>query len=312
MKGLWIALLPLTCLSCDRGDRWGFVDRSGSLVVEARFEAVGPFAEDLAPAMLQRRWGFIDKTGSLVIPAVFASAESFSEGLALVSRAQDAGSGSVYGYIDHSGTFVVPAKYASARSFSQGLAVVRLPNGPFGYIDRGGDYVISPRFTEAMPFSESLAAVSTMESRIRQYGYVDRAGRFVIEPHFSRPSPFSNGVAAQNQGYIDKDGKVTLEPPTSVWKADFSEGLALTIQSGGLATSNNQVKAHASFIDNSGKEVLHVREATSFHEGLAASTADGYLWGFINRQGEFEIKPRWRKVGRFSEGLAAVCLGCAE
>ena len=41
-----------------------------------------------------------------------------------------------------------------------------------------------------------------------------------------------------------------------------------------------------------------------FFEGLAAVEVDG-LWGFIDKNGEMVIEPRFRAVGIFSEGLAA-------
>jgi hypothetical protein len=58
-----------------------------------RFDGVGDFSGGLAPAKIGDKWGYIDTAGRLVIARMFDSARSFSEGLAPV---QD---GVKWGYI---------------------------------------------------------------------------------------------------------------------------------------------------------------------------------------------------------------------
>ena len=71
------------------------------------------------------KWGYIDKTGDIVIDAVFDDAWGFSEGLALIKI------DGKYGYIDKSGSIAIePRDYASAEvdeeelAFSEGMAVI--------------------------------------------------------------------------------------------------------------------------------------------------------------------------------------------
>ena len=45
-----------------------------------------------------------------------------------------------------------------------------------------------------------------------------------------------------------------------------------------------------------------------FSEGFAAVKV-GNKWGFMNRNGEYSIPPKFDEVGFFSEGLAAVKVG---
>ena len=52
--------------------------------------------------------------------------------------------------------------------------------------------------------------------------------------------------------------------------------------------------------------------ALPFSEGLAAANIyaqGGWMWGFINHEGDVVIQSQWPKVGRFSKGLASVGLG---
>src|SRR6266436_599332 len=86
-------------------------------------------------------YGYIDKTGKLVIPAVFNSAEPFSEGLASVRKCDQAF------FIDKAGKTVIAGNFPYASSFSGGLAHVETltKDGLLaGYIDKTGKQVWGP------------------------------------------------------------------------------------------------------------------------------------------------------------------------
>jgi hypothetical protein len=122
-----------------------------------------------------------------------------------------------FGYIDKTGNLIIPAKFGEARDFSEGLAAVKI-NRPYqdepdnsdkywGYINAAGAYVITPRYYQVKAFSEGLAAVSP--KTLAPYGYVDRTGKMVIEPQFDmRTGPFQNGIA---RVYTDRDYKTRDE-----------------------------------------------------------------------------------------------------
>ena len=79
-----------------------------------------------------RAWGFIDKSGTLVIPPKFDDAESFLEGLAKIEVE------GLYGYADKSGAIVIPPQFKEADSFSDGFAPVGDSRGRHWYIDQHG------------------------------------------------------------------------------------------------------------------------------------------------------------------------------
>jgi hypothetical protein len=86
-------------------------------------------------------WGYIGKTGKIVIPAVFNSAEPFREGLAAVSKCDQA-----Y-FIDKSGHTVIKGNFTYASSFSGGLARVETLTKDgllWGYVDKTGKLVWGP------------------------------------------------------------------------------------------------------------------------------------------------------------------------
>jgi len=138
--------------SVNRGRNWGFVDRSGQVVIPPRFKAAYPFADGLAPVLIEGRqrgnlieggkWGYINRTGEWVIPAEFDMASSFSEGRAVVVK------GRRCGYIDTAGDWVVRPQYDvfSCQSFKNGLAAIKPADSrlPDFYINRAGQ-VVWPR-----------------------------------------------------------------------------------------------------------------------------------------------------------------------
>lgn len=207
-------------------NRWGYIDRSGQLVIKPQFKWVDEFSKGVAVAG-RGKVGFIDRTGRFVIKPQFANARSFSEGLALVKNKKSGD----WGYIDKAGKLVIDCNFLTAGSFSQGVAFVSTGQGA-SCIDKSGQIVNKPGCNR---FSEGLAAVSVKGKS----GYIDETGKIVIEPQWDEVTAFSGGVAAVviftkpgfraggiyvlgrltiydaigKWGYIDKTGKY-------IWKQD--------------------------------------------------------------------------------------------
>jgi hypothetical protein len=154
------------------------------------------FSEGLAAVEIGGLWGYIDKTGKLVIPAVFRQAGTFHEGLAAAQPAQNgprqscaAPDGSnysfvqSYGYIDRGGRFVIPPGDEYAHDFSEGLAAVSLCRHT-RFIDHSGKTVIAIPYDDAdvTSFSHGLAEVSFGDSAGMHRGYIDKQGRLVRAP----------------------------------------------------------------------------------------------------------------------------------
>ncbi len=115
-----------------RGDKYGYADESGKVVIEARFDDATPFSEGLAAVRVggpeDGKWGYIDGTGDFVIEPQFAGASFFSEGLAAVTT-DDFFDGK-QGYIDRHGTIVIEPRFEQAWPFDDGEAFVQLRKGP--------------------------------------------------------------------------------------------------------------------------------------------------------------------------------------
>lgn len=107
------SLLPIL-----KGGKWGYVDRSGSLVIPPQFDHADRFAGGVALVSQGSKWGYVDVHGRIVAEPHFDSALGFSEGVAAVEAHGK------WGFLDKADKFVVEPEYVNAGSMREGLAPV--------------------------------------------------------------------------------------------------------------------------------------------------------------------------------------------
>lgn len=190
------------------------IDKNGNIKFELKeVEEACAFQDDYAAVKIKDKWGFIDKSGKVVINPQFEEASEFSGGLAAVASKKDKDSKELnWGYINTEGKIVINPQFNKAYSFKQGKALVS-DGKKFGYIDSKGLYSINPQFDEAKWFSDGVAAVKQGEL----WGFINEEGKIIINPQFEKVTSFKNGLSAvrsgkDNWGYIDKDGKYAINP----------------------------------------------------------------------------------------------------
>ncbi len=72
------------------GDAWGFVDATGQVRIEPRFDDAQSFAHGLAAVRVGDLWGYADESGAVVIEPAFLDASAFSsQGTALVGTSAE-------------------------------------------------------------------------------------------------------------------------------------------------------------------------------------------------------------------------------
>ncbi|MHB1391610.1 MAG: WG repeat-containing protein [Clostridia bacterium] len=139
--------------------KYGYMDRSGKVVVEPQYEGTYTFYEGLSAVKKDNKWGLIDKSGILLCEPQFKDVGSYSEGLisvrvGLVYESKNSKT-TIYreGYADKNGNVLISPQYGQAYSFKDGMAEVYLdtvgmaPETPFGrsYIDKSGNFIWNPR-----------------------------------------------------------------------------------------------------------------------------------------------------------------------
>jgi WG containing repeat len=298
---------------------WGFIDKTGAVVIQPRFESSLDFRDGLAPIVLAGKWGFINKTGDLVIDNQFEWVGGFSEGVTVVQRSPRAATQNV-------ARLPVGQTIAETFTFSTDYSGSELPvdSGEFLIIDKSGKTLVN--LTEKgleidadeARFSEGLLGVYSRG--LEAWGYINKSFAFVVKPKFRAVAPFSEGLAKvavlengeEKVAFIDHSGSFTLPPSFNTDfnfrrnASGFSEGFA--------ALSEGLRPAHTSgetfvYIDKTGRIVLETQffYASAFHEGLASVYDDkSNRWGFIDRTGKVVIPLKYQVANDFSEGLAVV------
>ena len=200
----------------------------------------------------------------------------YSEGLAPVYQ-NSAETNQRAGFIDLNGKLVIPMIFGYVGNFSSGMALAEL-NGKVGYINTKGEFVINPQFDYAQDFSNGVAAVCYSNDNF-QCGYINTEGKIITSLDITSPdyqTQASEGFFAACHGSMDD------------CRYSFSK--------------TDGTPANFGFFDS----------ARPFSEGLAAvekRVGDDYLWGFINKKGDVVVEPMFTWTGRFSSGLAPVCVG---
>jgi hypothetical protein len=269
-------LLPI-----HQGGKWGYINRSGEVVIKPQFDSAEAFADGLALVRVPPRkkplkpgektaelvdpMAFIDHTGKVVIELdnpLHINGESFSEGLTKYWT-WDPGKGNLYGFIDTSGKVAIKAQFYEAYSFADGLAAVCTEWQKCGFINKAGEFVIEPKYRVTHSFREGLALAGFEYLLV---GFVNKSGEMVIEPQFG-----------------------------NLMGTGFSEGMSVVGYSWGKF----------GYINTEGAIVIPMQfeMALPFSDGLAAVRVNS-KWGYIDKTGKFVIEPQFRGAGPFTEGLA--------
>ena len=306
------------------GGKAGFVDKSGNIVIEPRFNPTSSysfgynirngFSEGLAVVSVGKypkiQYGCIDTSGQFVIQPKFDLILPFSEGLAAFQH------GGKWGFLDKTGKIVVPAqKYESVSSFSEGLASARLGWRNYVIIDKTGRTVFDKtrnaitnwsegfifrrtEFEFAGGFCEGLARVTCAG----KLGYIDKTGKFK-RTDFNSIHDFSEGLAVfstdnyKKCGYLDANLEMAISPIFG-GADDFHENLAAVWMS---------KNSGYGYVDKKGRMAIpcQFNKAAPFSEGLAPVELNG-KFGYIDKAGNIVIDTRFDAARCFSEGLAAV------
>ncbi|SET90757.1 WG repeat-containing protein [Hymenobacter actinosclerus] len=232
-----------------QGRHWGYADRRGRLVLPARYDEAGPFADELAWVRIGTLYGYIDGSGSPVTPIQYEQAGNFCDNRATVrlggetfainpagrrlppdevpaDKEEDPleqgdvvrGPDGKVGFRFTVGAARVPAIYDEIKDNYNGLLLVR--QGPkWGVLDSRGKLVQPVQYDSVRRGGSPLLVAVHQNGR---WGYLGPEGHRLIEPRYLRAAPFFGGVArvqtpSGSIGYIDTEGREfwTDEEPTS-------------------------------------------------------------------------------------------------
>lgn len=282
------------------GDAIGYVAADGAWAIPPKFREAQAFSGKVATVQLAGVLGLIDASGKWLTPAVPSDPVASRW---LVQRGMSQMSGS--GLINRSGQMVIPFLFPKVEPVDATSYRVCHQNGC--------DTIQVPKASaapQARPIAANVAAqaVQSAASWVPAgvnglWGYQEASGRWVLKPSFEDAEPFEGGLAKAKSegqwGVILPTGK-WLYPPKFQSISLFSNGVAVAQDANGKHTL---LRADGKHI-----EITEGRALSLFGtDGLAVvGEPSGNNVGYIDRNGEWIIKPGYSQAQPFSGGYAIV------
>ena len=264
------------------GNKWGYVNNAGYVVIEPRFQYAFVFEGSSARVRINSKWGMIDKTGRFIIEPQYDEIGHFRDGLSRVRK-----NGKV-SFINETGKIIVAIEGddQTVTEYKNGVASFRIKDKNF-YIDKNGSYITKDQFCEAIPcYCYKTTCPIVKEGK---YGLINAKGDVILNPKYDNINNEKDGLfLVQNgnlYGFIDKMGNLVIDLQFESAN-DFKDGLAEVKKNGKYG-----------FIDKTGHFVIEPQfdSVMPFEDGIATITIK-HKWGLIDSTGRYIYKPQFENV----------------
>ncbi len=191
----------------DDTGKYGYVDKTGKLVIDTKFDAAYSFSEGVGIVKVGDKYGYIDTQGRYIAEPNLEDVFVIKEGVGVFVQ------NGKYGVMDSSGRVIIKPVYTETNyRFQEGLLIAATNADKWGAIDKNGKTVIDFKYDYLDSPSEGLLVANKYGPDGYKYGYLDTSGKVVIDFKFDQASSFSNGIAYvydadSDSYYIDKSGK---------------------------------------------------------------------------------------------------------
>ena len=203
----------------DMGYKYCILNKRGEQTGEFLCDSHGEFSEGLCAVKKGEKWGFVDTTGRLVIDCGL----TYRPGDFLDEMAAFKGENALFGYIDTRGEVVINPQYAEAYPFHNGLAIIQMPyertnmDYTYGYCAIDKDAKVVYRYGKEYVESDISDRLIIIKKN-NMKGFMDIKGNIVIFPEFDELRPFNSGRAyalkkskyGDTEGYIDGSGEFVI------------------------------------------------------------------------------------------------------
>ncbi|KHF39139.1 hypothetical protein LQ50_17065 [Halalkalibacter okhensis] len=174
------------------GDKWGYVDEQGKVVIPPQYTYASPFKDGRAVINLSEgidnQYGLIDKNATLLLSPIYNDMISLGEQRVAIGKARDDKQpfvGSTYGIATTAGGILTDFLYDSVGEYQDGLSPVTAGQYTF-FIDLSG------RRAQTLPVISGVGTVRLIDDRIEanvdhSLSYYNRAGQIIYQPNTSYP-----------------------------------------------------------------------------------------------------------------------------
>ncbi|WP_052594263.1 WG repeat-containing protein [Aureispira sp. CCB-QB1] len=330
-----------------QGEKWGYCTRDKDFIITPQYDQAAPFVGTIARVMLGDKYGLIDKTGSIVVPIVcdFIGNE-YDHSLLNEDNSCTIIKDEKYGLVSTDGVIWAEMIYnseeeafhaAAERGWKGGIveddfpeieatvlnqihAVKKIQKGilrfrqndkwglmtekgvllltptydeiedlendywPFregdkwGLLDLEGNIVLPAQYDAARGFSNGQAACQ----KDGLWGAVNLSGHWIFEPQFTELGEFKEGLSAAQKnglyGFVDEYGAVQIDFQYP-YVLDFSHGVCAVLE-----------EKEIYFIDDAGTIVSErYRALFGPNEDLWMHVMKGDKWGIVQANHSFVL-----------------------
>ena len=153
-----------------KNGNYGFIDKSGEIIIANRYQNAMPFNEGLAAVKLRGKWGFINKVERIITQPHYSSVTSFENGLAIIEN------NGKFGLLSKDGSEISRPNFKSVKRTTEGFFIIKTFQNKLGLADDTGLIITTPIYDELKPLKGDRWLVRLKE----KWGILDREGRVII------------------------------------------------------------------------------------------------------------------------------------
>ena len=275
-----------------KDDMGGYMDASGEWAIEPKISVGDHFLQPfctansfigepyaMAPSLVDKerdicRYGLIDKRGDWLMEPRFKYLDAYFDskqtqvGLAVAKKEDSDGDESLCGFIDNTGSWAIPPTFRSALTFVGEYAWVGdAETGLSGLITQDGQWAIPPKYRTANPIDATRAFARDPQSGL--VGVLDLSQEsWILEPRWY------HAWTESSHTYVM--AKTEENGPVGMYVLDTGETV----------------------LEPAYKDLMYGSRL------IAAQELGSGLWGYIDIEGTWVIKPSFKDAYSFRNGLA--------
>jgi hypothetical protein len=293
-------------------EKWSIIDKKGNYIVKDKysFDQVYPFCNGAAIVRKNRKKGFVDTTGELIVEPKYESVLGFSHNRAWVnSGAKEDNDGFLrggkYGIVDIKGNLIKNPQYNNVKNFHEGCAWVnkKSKNDKWALISLDGVKLLDYHYEKVFNFYNNHALVNDKYKKwiiIDKFGNINKKLTETIDDVVDFDGSFGIIVSDNRYGLINFYGNIILEPKYD--KIKYSEKACWVKEKNIWKVFNNHSKKLI-------KPSISFDSVEPFIKNFARIWVKGNKWGLIDCDGKILAKPKYDWVGYPHHGLTWVNIG---
>lgn len=153
--------------------KYGYVNKSGQMLVQNKFDAISVFSEGLAAVKIKDLWGYVDQAGQMVITPQFEEVLDFHKGISVVKQNGKSN------LMDAKGNLLLEKWYSRISIIPDDYFLTE-ENDLFGLVNASGSEIVVPKFDELRREDLDKIVVRIGD----KFGVMDESGNYSLPVYY--------------------------------------------------------------------------------------------------------------------------------